>query len=62
MAKITLSRITKAIQSGEYVGFCTACGAKAYGVEPDARKYTCEKCHQPRVYGAEELLIMGVGA
>ena len=43
------------------MGFCIACGAEAYGVEPDARKYECEECGKPKVYGAEELLMM-VGA
>jgi ribosomal protein L37E len=56
-AKITLARVMKAIESDEDVGFCVACGKKAYGVEPDARKYTCESCGEPRVYGAEELLM-----
>ncbi len=41
-------------------GFCLACGAEAYGVEPDARKYTCESCNQPKVYGLEELVLMGL--
>lgn len=40
-------------------GVCLACGAEADGVEPDARKYNCETCDEPRVYGLEELLIMG---
>ncbi len=42
----------------EHGGFCLACGAEAFGVEPDARKYTCEDCGAPKVYGAAELLIM----
>ena len=41
-------------------GFCLACGADAYGVEPDARKYECEACGAPKVYGLEELLLMGL--
>lgn len=40
-------------------GYCLACGAEAYGIEPDARKYKCEECDKPFVYGAEELLMMG---
>lgn len=40
-------------------GFCIACGADADGVEPDARKYECESCSEPRVYGLEELVLMG---
>lgn len=42
------------------VGFCLACGNDADGVEPDARRYTCESCDQPKVYGLEELLMMGL--
>ena len=41
-------------------GFCLACGAEAYGVEPDARKYQCEQCEFKAVYGAEEIAIMGL--
>jgi len=47
-------------QSDEYVGFCLACGAETYGVEPDARRYTCEECGEKAVYGAEECLMMGL--
>jgi Zn finger protein HypA/HybF involved in hydrogenase expression len=41
-------------------GFCLSCGQTTDGVEPDARKYTCPTCQQPKVYGFEELLIMGL--
>ena len=41
-------------------GFCLACGKSADGVEPDARKYTCEACGAPKVYGLEELAVMGL--
>lgn len=47
------------VQDGT-LGFCLACGAEAYGVEPDARKYPCESCSAPKVYGLEELAIMGL--
>ena len=60
MAKVTVDQIMEAIESGENMGFCLACGAEAYGVEPDARKYECEACGAKKVYGAEELLIMTV--
>ena len=49
--------IIEAIESGQYMGFCVACGAEAYGVEPDARRYECEVCGAHSVYGAEELLL-----
>jgi hypothetical protein len=38
-------------------GFCIICGADAYGVEPDARRYVCEACGERGVYGAEELAL-----
>lgn len=41
-------------------GFCLDCGEEAYGVESDAREYTCDSCGRPRVYGIEELLLMGL--
>ena len=40
-------------------GMCVACGEFTDGVEPDARRYECDSCGQPRVYGIEELVIMG---
>jgi len=54
---ISQQRILAAIESGEYTGFCKACGAEAYNVKPDARNYRCESCGQMEVYGAEEMLI-----
>ena len=38
-------------------GFCIMCGCEADGVEPDARKYTCESCGADCVYGVEELVM-----
>jgi hypothetical protein len=58
---ITLKQIMSAIESEEYAGFCLACGEQADGVEPDARNYECESCGESQVFGAEELLIMGIG-
>jgi hypothetical protein len=40
-------------------GACIACGADTGGVEPDARAYECEACGERKVYGLEELLVMG---
>ena len=58
---ITLDRVTEAVErshsSLDNPGFCTRCGADAEGVEPDARRYECEACGEPGVYGAEELLF-----
>jgi len=59
---ITASRVLAAVERHntdlDDPGFCLACGADAEGVEPDARKYTCEACDTPSVYGAEEVLFM----
>lgn len=58
---VTVDRVTEAVERGQSIldnpGFCTLCGADADGVEPDARKYECEACGEPGVYGAEELLL-----
>jgi len=41
-------------------GGCLACGEIQYGcVEPDARGYACESCGANKVYGLEELVLMG---
>ena len=56
--KLTIDRILEGAESGDDMGFCLACGAAKYGVEPDARKYECEECGAEKVYGAEELLLM----
>lgn len=58
MAKVSLDQIMAAVEADDCLGFCLACGAEAYGVEPDARKYACESCGERKVYGAEELLMM----
>lgn len=44
----------------ECAGFCLACGNEAYGKEPDACKDVCEDCGEARVYGAAELILMGL--
>ncbi len=58
--KFFLEQIEEAIEDNG--GFCTACGASASGVEPDARSYECDTCGANAVYGAEELLLMGLVA
>ena len=40
-------------------GLCVFCGEPAYGVEPDACKYSCESCEKNGVYGMQEVLMMG---
>jgi predicted RNA-binding Zn-ribbon protein involved in translation (DUF1610 family) len=41
-------------------GFCLACGTIEDSVEPDAVRYTCSDCGAAKVYGAEELALMGL--
>ena len=53
-----LEAIEEAMES--YSGFCVQCGAEKDGCEPDARKYKCDACGQMSVYGAEELVVMGL--
>lgn len=40
-------------------GICLGCGNVQDGCEPDARKYECDECNEPRVYGTMEALMMG---
>ena len=56
--KVTIEKVMEAVGADDSLGFCTACGAEAFGVEPDARNYECEECGATEVFGAEELLIM----
>ncbi len=61
---ITQERLMDAMQRGmdtlDNPGFCLACGEDADACEPDARNYTCECCGESEVFGAEELMMMGV--
>jgi transposase-like protein len=57
--KFTMKRLERAAANQE--GFCLACGAAHDGIEPDARRYTCDSCGMNYVYGAEELALMGRG-
>lgn len=60
MAKIkieVIAAVERYQRSTDSPGFCLACGAEVDGVEPDARGYECEACGEPKVYGAEEILL-----
>jgi predicted RNA-binding Zn-ribbon protein involved in translation (DUF1610 family) len=61
-ASITIDRVSQACHrrnlSLDNPGFCLECGAEVEGVEPDASEYQCEECGEPRVFGAEEILLM----
>ena len=53
-----LEDIQEAIEDN--TGFCISCGASRDCCEPDARNYPCEECGENQVFGAEELLLMGL--
>ena len=55
---ITIEQFEEAYEA--YIGFCTRCGAERECCEPDARRYKCDDCGSQAVYGAEELLQMGL--
>ena len=63
MSKLDMDRVIAAAENeDEYIGFCLACGAEAYDVEPDARRYECDDCGANKVYGAQEILLSYIGA
>ena len=57
MIKMSGSEYIERSENNE--GICLACLEEAYGVEPDARNYTCEACGWNEVFGLDELMIMG---
>lgn len=61
---ITAERVAEAVErrmtSLDNPGFCISCGNEQEGCEPDARKYECEACGEKQVYGADELLVVGL--
>lgn len=46
-------------QDADGEGFCLACG-ETQDAEPDARRYVCDSCGAPKVYGNEELVLMNL--
>jgi hypothetical protein len=48
------------ILSDDMSGFCLACGSDIEGCEPDMRNGKCEVCDEPKVFGLEELLMIGL--
>jgi hypothetical protein len=58
---ITVQRVCNAVEAHnvglEDPGFCLACGADAFAVEPDAEHYECEICGEKAVFGASNLLV-----
>ena len=58
--KPTLEEVTQGDEDSQ--GFCLACGELEDGVEPDAARYTCSCCGENKVYGMQELALLGLVA
>ena len=54
----TIARVEEA--STEQSGLCLNCGHMQEGCEPDARRYRCDSCKLDLIYGAEEIVLMGL--
>jgi len=55
--KPSLEEIEAMDEAGD--GFCLACGNEQRA-EPDARRYPCDACGARKVFGAQELALMGL--
>ncbi len=44
----------------DYIGFCLECGEEREACEPDARNYECDGCGEKQVFGASEIIMMGL--
>ena len=55
--RFSLARLEEAMR--DYHGFCLACGCEHEAIDPDGRKYECERCKNKLVFGAEEIVMMG---
>ncbi len=58
--KPALAVIERSIKGSNSTGWCLACGKSSGGIEPDARRYECEHCGAAKVFGGEELVLMGL--
>ena len=56
--KLPLEAIEAAIYAD--AGLCIMCGVTKELCEPDACAYRCDECGRFAVYGAEEILLMGM--
>ena len=44
----------------ECVGYCLTCGSEQFETESDACHYPCNACGQDQVFGAGEIMSMGL--
>jgi len=54
------SELLAAVESADDMGFCIFCGQEAFMIEPDANALECEECNKLGLYGAEQLLLLGL--
>lgn len=45
--------------TGDIIGWCLACGEEQ-DAEPDMERGHCESCGAMKVYGVEQLVLMGI--
>ena len=56
----TWEKLEAMLERDNLEGFCIGCGSEASGIEPDAEGYECDTCGKCLVFGAEQLLILGM--
>lgn len=58
VVQFSLEQIQEAME--QYVGYCISCGSDRENCEPDTRQCKCEECGEFTVFGADEILFMGL--
>jgi len=54
------SELIQALELDENNAFCIHCGDTDQTIEPDVERAKCECCDQHGLYGAEQLLLLGL--
>jgi hypothetical protein len=57
--QLTVEQLEQSQFSLDNPGYCLACGAEYNDCDPDTRKRECEECGERKVYGLEQLVMMG---
>lgn len=58
--KPSMGWLTSVVEGDNDLGFCLNCAEEISGVEPDAERDSCPSCYEHKVYGAEQLLLIGL--
>lgn len=56
-SNIDPDEILQSCEHDTYGAWCLNCGEFAGEMEPDTHGLHCDECHQPAVYGAEEICV-----